>query len=128
MKRIRFLLAFFLFSGMNLLNAQPLQITGTVTSSEDGQPLPGVSILIKGTTRGAVTDLNGNYSIEVPSSDATLVFSFVSMKSQEITVGSQTRIDVVLEPDILGLDEVALSIIWDELSPTLEKASLLADA
>jgi TonB-linked SusC/RagA family outer membrane protein len=111
MKRICIFTAFILMAAIQVLNAQTVQVTGTVTSAEDGQPLPGVSILIKGTTRGAVTDLDGNYSINVPPEGATLVFSFVSMKSQEIEVGDQTLIDVILEPDILGLEEVVVTAI-----------------
>jgi len=80
-------------------------ITGIVTDSGDGTPLPGVNILIKGTTSGAASDIDGNYSITVES-DATLVFSYVGYLSQEVSPGNQTTINVSLEPDILALDEV----------------------
>jgi TonB-linked SusC/RagA family outer membrane protein len=80
-------------------------ITGTVTDANDGTPLPGVNILIQGTTSGAVSDVDGNYSISVEP-DATLVFSYIGYISQEIAVGNQTTINVALEPDILALEEV----------------------
>jgi TonB-dependent starch-binding outer membrane protein SusC len=84
---------------------QPRTVTGTVTDSE-GQPLPGVSIVIKGTTRGTVTNTNGEYSLTDVSSDAMLVFSFVGMKTQEIVVGNQTNINVMMEGDVIGIEEV----------------------
>jgi len=92
----------------NFLWAQDIKITGTVTSAEDGMPIPGVNIVVKGTTIGAITNLDGNYSISNVPSEATLVVSFVGMQTQEIAVGGQTEISVILEPDILGLDEVVV--------------------
>lgn len=83
-------------------------MTGTVTSSDNSETLPGVNILIKGTTTGAVTDLNGNYSITVPSSDAVLQVSSIGYTSQEVQVGSRTVINIVLEPDITSLSEVVV--------------------
>ena len=80
-------------------------ITGTVMD-ESGIPLPGVTVLIKGTTNGTVTDMNGNYSIGNISADATLVFSFVGMRTQEIEVGNQTSIHVTMEVDAIGIEEV----------------------
>ena len=86
---------------------QPVTITGTVTD-ENGEPLPGVSISIKGTTRGTVTDLDGNYAIEVKDPSAMLVFSYVGHISQTITVSDQKIIDVTMEADIFGLEEVVV--------------------
>jgi len=86
---------------------QPLIITGTVTD-ENGEPLPGVSILIKGTTGGTVTNLEGVYTIEVNDRTTTLVFSYVGYITQEITVGDQTVINVTMAVDFLGLDEVVV--------------------
>jgi len=86
---------------------QPITITGKVTD-ENGEPLPGVNIIIKGTTTGTITNLNGTYTIQVDDPDAVLVFSFVGYSSQEIAVAEQTTIDVTMTSDILGLDEVVV--------------------
>lgn len=96
-------------SGVDLLNSeQQLTITGTIVSSDDGMGLPGVAVVVKGTTTGTVTDFDGNYSINVPSSDAILVVSYLGFLKQEITVGSKTVINVSLEPDTTALDEVVV--------------------
>jgi len=81
-----------------------ITVTGTVTD-EDGQTLPGVTILEKGTTNGTITNADGQYSITVETG-ATLVISYVGMETQEFLVTSQTVIDVVLNPSLVGLDEV----------------------
>jgi TonB-linked SusC/RagA family outer membrane protein len=80
-------------------------VTGKVTD-DTGQPLPGATVLVKGTTTGTVTNSDGNYSISNVPDDATLVFSFVGMLPREITVGSQTTIDISLETDAIGIQEV----------------------
>lgn len=80
-------------------------VRGTVRSGADQMPLPGVTVLVKGTTIGVATDTNGSYSISAPSSDAVLVFSFIGFTTQEIQVGNQSVIDVVLEEDIAALEE-----------------------
>lgn len=85
--------------------AQGRNISGKVTSSDEGTALPGVNILEKGTTNGTVTDADGNYSILVKE-DAILVFSFVGFATQEVVAGGQTSINVALFPDITTLSEV----------------------
>ncbi|GET28843.1 SusC/RagA family TonB-linked outer membrane protein [Prolixibacter sp. SD074] len=80
-------------------------VNGTVRD-EDGVPLPGVTIVIKGTTTGTITDTNGNYTLKNIPGDGTLVFSFVGMKSQEIPVANRSKIDVVLKESSVGLQEV----------------------
>lgn len=80
-------------------------VTGIVTA-EDGAPLPGVTLVVKGTTNGTVTSIDGNYSLNVPAGDNTLVFSFIGMKPQEIKIGNQTTINVVMIADVIGLEEV----------------------
>ena len=87
---------------------QPFEVTGTVTSSDNSETLPGVNILIKGTTTGAVTDLNGDYSITVPSTDAVLQVSSIGYTAQEVQVGNRTVINIVLAPDITSLSEVVV--------------------
>ncbi len=85
--------------------AQQKTITGTVVG-DDGAPIPGVAIIVKGTTTGSVTDIDGNYTIPNVPDGATLVASFVGMKSQEIVVGNQTTIGFTMAVDAIGLEEV----------------------
>lgn len=89
------------------LLAQTKTVTGTVTGGDDGLGIPRVNVTIKGTTRGNSTDLDGKYSVEAASNE-TLVYSFVGYISKEVLVGTQTTIDVVLEPDYAELDEVVV--------------------
>lgn len=86
--------------------AQAQQVTGKVTSADDGGPLPGVSISVKGTTTGTITDIDGKYALNVPGTSSVLVFNFVGMKKQEVSVDGRSTIDVVMESDVLGVDEV----------------------
>ena len=109
MKRFAILFALLVFTGGQLLYAQGTRITGTVTSSEDGLPVPGASVVVKGTTFGTITDFEGEYSLTVPEGTQVLVFSFVGMKTQEISIDGRNVIDVVMEPDVFGLDEVVVS-------------------
>jgi len=88
-------------------HAQDATVTGTVTSAQDGQPLPGVNVLVSGTTQGAVTDFDGNYSITA-SSNATLVFSYIGFTTQEIAVNGQNRVNAAMSEDATSLDEVVL--------------------
>jgi TonB-linked SusC/RagA family outer membrane protein len=100
-----FILALSIFSGI----AQTRVITGTVNSSDDGLPIPGVSVSVKGTTTGSITDMNGVYTITVPESAKMLVFSFVGMQTQEVAIGSSAKIDVVLKSDVIGVEEVVVT-------------------
>jgi len=92
---------------INALNAQEISVTGTV-KDKIGEAIPGVTIVQKGTSKGAVTDLNGNYTIPVSGPISVLIFSFVGLKTQEIEVGQNRKIDVVLEEDVVGMDEVVV--------------------
>ena len=103
MKRFTVLLAFFVFVGFQALQAQNVQITGNVTSADDGSPLPGASVVVKGTTIGTVTNFNGDYELPVPSSATVLTFSFVGMEPQDIAIGGRTRIDLALKASALDL-------------------------
>jgi TonB-linked SusC/RagA family outer membrane protein len=105
MKQIFVTLIFILCS--LALNAQELQVKGVVTSAEDGLPIPGVSISVKGTTIGILTDVNGAFAINVPV-NSTLVFSFVGMKTQEILVTASTTLNVVMQSEIAVMDEVVV--------------------
>ena len=86
---------------------QEISVTGKVTSASDGSALPGASVLIKGTTTGVPTDVEGNYSINVPS-NSILVFSMIGMTAQEIPVGAQTVLNVTLQDDSRALNEVVI--------------------
>lgn len=93
---------------MSLAYSQERTVTGTVTSDDQGA-LPGVNIVIQGTTVGAVTDAGGSYTIDVPGPDAVLVFSFIGYSTQAVTVGSQSAINVLLVPDVTSLDEIVVT-------------------
>ena len=84
------------------------EVSGTVSSSDTGETLPGANVLIKGTTTGSVSNMDGRFTIVVPSSSAVLVISSIGYVAQEITVGNRTNIDVVMEPDITSLSEVVV--------------------
>lgn len=88
--------------------AQSQTVEGTVTDAEAGDALPGVNVVIGGSTTGTTTDLDGRYSIEVSGPDDVLVFSYVGYTTQEITVGNQQTIDAALQPDFAQLDEMVV--------------------
>lgn len=88
--------------------AQQRTVTGQVVSADDGEPLPSVTVLLKGTTRGTATDIDGEYSIRVPAEGGTLVFSSVGFQTQEINIGDQNVINVELAADVAQLSEVVV--------------------
>ncbi len=88
--------------------AQERTITGKVTSSEDGSSLPGVNVVVKGTTNGTVTDSEGRFSLSAPSS-GTLLISFIGFKTQEIAIGERSVVDVKLESDVTQLNEIVVT-------------------
>jgi len=98
--------AFLLFTIFSVFGQQ-IRVAGVVTDASDGSTLPGVSVVIKGTTQGTVTDINGRYEI-MAASDAVLVFSFIGMETQEVPVQGRTMINVVLQTDIATLDEIVV--------------------
>jgi len=115
MKKLTLMIAVFVFSGLSLLFAQTTVITGTVTSAEEGEgPIPGVAVTVFGTTIGTTTDIDGTYSLEVPETATRLVFQFVGMKSLEVPINGRTRIDVTMEPELVGIDEVVVTAIGIE--------------
>ena len=115
----RFILVSFLFLASNLW-AQDRTISGTVSSDEDGSGLPGVNVILQGTTVGTTTDVNGSYSLDIPSDGGTLVFSFIGLASQEVEVGARSVVDVVMSSDVEELQEVVVTA----LGITKEKAAL----
>ncbi len=111
MKRLCVFFASVVFVGINFLQAQTVQITGTVTSTEDGMSLPGASVMVKGTTIGVSADLDGRYSIGVPQNATTLVFRSVGYKAVEIEIGGRTVINAVLESEMFGLEEIVVTAL-----------------
>lgn len=89
--------------------SQDQTITGTVTEADTGDPIPGANVVVKGTTTGTVTDLDGKYSLSFSEEDAVLLFSFVGFVSHEIQVGNQSVIDVILTPDVTALSEIIVT-------------------
>jgi TonB-linked SusC/RagA family outer membrane protein len=108
MKKIALILFSIAMFGVLVVEAQVKPISGTVTSSEDGTAIPGVSVSVKGTTIGTVTRLDGTYTLQVPDDATSLVFSFIGMKTQELPI-SGSVMDIALEADVLGLDEVIVT-------------------
>ncbi len=111
MKRFKILLVFLVLMSGWSLQAQDIQITGTVSGSDTREPLPGVSVVVKGTTIGTSTDINGKYSLNVPQDVKTLVFSSVGYIKEEIDINGQSTIDVILDPELVGLDEVVVTAL-----------------
>lgn len=109
MKRI-LLLCIVLLSGFYTpVLAQERTITGTVTSAADGTSIPGVSVVLKGTTTGTVTNVDGDYRLSVPGEGGILQFSFVGLVSQEVEIGARSVIDVVMSSDVRQLTEVVVT-------------------
>ncbi|MBE0651770.1 MAG: TonB-dependent receptor [Bacteroidales bacterium] len=104
MKKILF---FILLLGLSIPMTAQVTVQGTVKSAQDGSTLPGVSILLKGTTRGTVTNMNGHYSISVPG-NATLIFSFVGFETKDIVVKNEKTINVSLNTKATGLNQVVV--------------------
>ncbi len=107
MKRIKLVFWLWLLT-CSIAIGQTTQITGTVTSSSDGTPLPGVTILPKGTTIGVISGSDGRYSITIPTSAKTLQFSFIGYVSQEVAISGRTTIDVALATNLVQMEEVVV--------------------
>jgi len=97
-----------LAAGLSTVTAQTVTVSGTVTSSDDGEPIPNVNILIMGTTSGTATDVDGNYTLTNVPTDAVLLFSYIGMLRQEIEVNGRTEIDVILQPDAIGMEDIVV--------------------
>ena len=106
-------ICFLLFMALGTLTmfGQAGEITGTVISDEDGEPLPGVSVSVKGTSVGTITGVDGKYVINVPQDGEILVFSFVGLLTREQEIGSNTVVDVIMEQDLMELDEVVVTAL-----------------
>ena len=91
--------------------AQERTISGRVTAEESGAPIPGVNVILKGTTIGTVTDIDGNYKLNVPAEGGILVYSFIGLATEEVRIGSQTVIDMLMTADIRQLGEVVVTAV-----------------
>lgn len=100
--------------GSSELWAQERVVSGRVTDATDGTGLPGVNVVIQGTTTGTVTDVEGNYNLTVPAGAGTLVFTFVGMATQEVEIGGRSQIDVSMESDVSQLGEVVVTALGIE--------------
>jgi TonB-linked SusC/RagA family outer membrane protein len=107
MKKTMLFLVCLMLAGLTVLSAQNVQVSGIVTDAADGQPLPGVSVVVKGARTGTSTDANGRYTISVPD-NATLVFSFVGLKTQEQAISGRSAINVALEAGAVALSDVVV--------------------
>lgn len=103
-------LFFGLFSLLAVGLYAQVSVKGTV-KSDAGELLPGVSIVVKGTNTGVITDIDGNFSISAPNAQSVLVFSFVGMKTQELPLNGQTNVNVTLETSTIGVDEVVVTAL-----------------
>jgi len=110
-KLVRGFLPCFMFAVLMVFStgawAQQRTISGTVTDNT-GAPLPGVTVVVQGTTMGTVTNVDGVYQLEVPATADVLVFSYIGMLRQVVEIGNQTTINITLQPDVIGVDEVVV--------------------
>ncbi len=107
MKKLMLLLLCCVFAGMQVVMAQGVTISGKTTDA-NGEAMPGVTVQVKGTTTGTVSQADGTYRLSVPSDATTLVFSFVGMKTQEVDIAGRTVIDVSLEEEVTALSEIVV--------------------
>jgi TonB-linked SusC/RagA family outer membrane protein len=117
MKKVLLLFACLSFLSMQVFAQRT--VTGTVTSADDGMGLPGVSVIVKGTSNGTITDVDGKYSLEVPADANTLVFQFMGMETQEIEVTGDV-VNAAMESSDIAIDDVVVTA----LGVTREKKSL----
>ncbi len=108
MRRNLLLMGLFLF-GFLAGHAQERTISGKVKSAEDDTSLPGVNVIVKGTSNGTVTDADGNYKLSVPAQANTLVFSFIGLQTMEVAIGDRTTVDVSMAMDVQQLSEVVVT-------------------
>ena len=120
MNRLKLLLALFVFSGFSALVAQTVTIKGTVSSADDGLPIPSVAVTVQGTTIGTLTDADGKYTIAAPTSATNLVFTFVGMTPVIEPINGRTTINMAMSIEMTGLDEVVVTA----LGISREKTSL----
>jgi TonB-linked SusC/RagA family outer membrane protein len=111
MKKISLLIAFLGFIGLQVLFAQTREISGAVTSGEDGSSIPGASIVVKGTTLGTVTDMDGKFTLKVPVNAKTLMVSFVGMVSAEVPITGSAKYTIQLKSENIAVNEVVVTAL-----------------
>lgn len=111
MKNFTLLLVLFAFFFSGAIFAQKKLLTGTVINKQDGKPVIGATVAVKGTTTATLTNIEGKFELPVSDNDKTLVITFVGMKTQEIAIGTTTYFDVKFEPDVFNLDQVVVTAI-----------------
>jgi TonB-linked SusC/RagA family outer membrane protein len=110
MKKVTLLMALILFCSWQFALAQRT-ITGTVTDAKDGSTIPGVNIVVKGTTTGTITDINGTYSVKLAANEQTLVFSFLGYESKEVAVGNENTVNVALTQSAEVIEGVVVTAL-----------------
>ena len=111
MRKFTIVLALLLMAGLQGVLAQTRVISGVITSSEDKSPIPGVTIVVKSTTIGTTTNIDGKYVLSVPSKYTVLTYSYVGMKTKDVKIGESNTIDLALEPDVMNMDEIVVTAI-----------------
>lgn len=117
MKKISLLLAFLGFIGLQVVFAQTRELSGVVTSSGDGSSIPGAAVVVKGTTLGTVTDMDGKFSLKVPQSGKSLLISFVGMVSAEVPITASATYAVSLKAENVSVDEVIVTAMGIKRNP-----------
>lgn len=120
MRRLALIVSLLCFVGLNAMFAQTTTISGTVTDISNGEPIPGVSVVVRGTTIGTITRVDGTYSLSVPDDATNLLYSFVGMTTKDVAIEGRTTINIVLESEAIGMDEVVVTA----LGVSREKKSL----
>jgi hypothetical protein len=110
MKKFSLLLTFLCLIGTQLVFSQTREISGKVTSSEDGGGIPGASVVVKGTTVGTIADMDGQYRLKIPTNAKTIIISFVGMQTLAIEVGNESVYNVQLKPEDVSVEEVVMRI------------------
>jgi len=117
MRKISLLLVFLGFIGLQVVFAQTRQITGVVTSGDDGTSIPGVSVVVKGSTLGTITDMDGKFTLKVPEGAKALIVSFVGMASAEVALNSSSNYKVVMQSETVGVEEVIVTAMGIKRKP-----------
>jgi TonB-linked SusC/RagA family outer membrane protein len=117
MRKISLLLVFLGFIGLQVVFAQTRQITGVVTSGDDGTSIPGVSVVVKGSTLGTITDMEGKFTLKVPQGAKALAVSFVGMTSTEVALTSASNYKIVLQSENVSVDEVIVTAMGIKRKP-----------
>jgi hypothetical protein len=108
MKKFSLLIVFLMLLGIQLTMAQTRDVSGVVTSADDGSTIPGASIVVKGTTLGTVTDMDGRFTLKIPTGAKTLAISFVGFAATEVAVTDSKSYKIVLQSERVAVDEVVV--------------------